>query len=43
MPYRAVGTGEQGVIAPPSDFENSVNPISTRGADYAHNIAIGNN
>ena len=38
MPYRAVGTGEQGVIAHSSYFDSSVNPISTRWADYAHHI-----
>ena len=41
MPYRAVGTGEQGAIAHPSDFDSSVNAISTRGSDYAHHITTG--
>ena len=38
MPYRAVGTGEQGAITHPSDFDSLVNP---RGADYAHHITTG--
>ena len=36
LQFRAVGTGGRG--APPSVFGRPVNPISTRGADYAHHI-----
>ena len=35
---RPVGAG--GSMAPP-DFDRSVNPISTRGADYPHHITTG--
>ena len=35
---RPVGAG---VAMAPPDFERSVNPISTRGADYAHQITTG--
>ena len=30
------GEGQGGQLPPPPDFGRSVNPISTRGADYAH-------
>ena len=36
---RAVGAGGGGAGAMvPPDFDRSVNPISTRGLDYAHHI-----
>ena len=38
LTYRLVGAG--GAMAPP-DFDRSVNPISTRGTDYAHLITTG--
>ena len=37
----AEGLGERGgVHGPQPDFDRSSNPISTRGADYAHHIYI---
>ena len=38
--HRAVGVGGAGLECPPpfQDFSRSVNPISTKGADYAHHI-----
>ena len=35
-----VSEGAGGAMAPP-DFGRSVNPISTRGTDYAHLITTG--
>ena len=35
---RPVGAG---IAMAPPDFERSVNPISTRGAHYAHHITTG--
>ena len=35
-PSRPAGAG--GAMSPPPDFGRSVNPISSRGADYAHHI-----
>ena len=38
---RAVGAGGLGERhGPHRDFDRSINPISTRGADYAHHIYI---
>ena len=36
MIYRDAARGGAGGAAAPPDFGRSVNPISTRGADYAH-------
>ena len=39
--YRGVVPGGVGGAMAPPDFGRSVNPISTRGTDYAHLITIG--
>ena len=38
---RGVVPGGAGVAMAPPDFGRSVNPISTRGTDYAHLISTG--
>ena len=39
--YRGVVSGGAwGAMAAPPDFGRSVNPISTRGADYAHQMIL---
>ena len=32
--------GAEGAIVTPPDFGRSVNPISTKGADYSHQIIL---
>ena len=39
--YRGVVPGGAGDVMTPPDFGRSVNPISTRGTDYAHLITTG--
>ena len=36
--YSAAARGWAGWASAHPEFENSVNPITTRGADYAHHI-----
>ena len=36
--FRAVVSGGVGGALAPPEFGSSVNPITTRGADYAHNF-----
>ena len=39
--YRSIVSGDAGGAMAPPDFVRSVNPISTRGTDYAHQITTG--